>query len=404
MIYGIYGLCAVLIGIRLLLLQYAAPLVVAGDVVHFTTVIVSEPNYLRGRNGIWVQYGDFWRKERLYVYYQDVQLRYGDTVEISGTLKEQVLSNGTKRKTLPEGQIVKLEDKRHPVLALTEWIRQKATHTVEGILPRNESALVLGMVLGMKGDFSQSFLGDLRTAGVLHVIAASGTNVTMVGGLLFGLLGRVLDRKKAVVLSMGGIMGYVVLAGMQPSIVRAGIMGAIACTAQLLGRQYAALHALIVTACIMIVYDPLYLTDVGFQLSVAATMGIILLSPLFPGSPLWQDISMTTSAQAATLPIIAITFNQIGAMGLLANVLVLWTVPPIMIFGAAAILIGMLWQGMATVLLWMILPLLWWFIMIVSWIGDMTWAVLPIPDLPPLVWIGYTLILVALVVWKHGKS
>ena len=111
-----------------------------------------------------------------------------------------------------------------------------------------------------------------QTTGVFHVIAASGMNVSMLSGFLLAVLGRILRRQIALIVSIVAICFYAVLAGLEPSIVRASIMAGIAFTALLLGRQGTALWSLILTALLMLLFNPFLFRDIGFQLSFAAPL------------------------------------------------------------------------------------------------------------------------------------
>src|SRR6185312_6794584 len=116
--------------------------------------------------------------------------------------------------------------------------------------------------------------------GVLHVIAASGMNVTFVSAALLFSLGLFLNRRNALLFGSLGIIFYLFLVGLQPSILRASIMGLLAFGAGLLGRQHIGIFALFVSGYVLLLWQPNFLFDVGFQLSFMATCGIMFMKPL----------------------------------------------------------------------------------------------------------------------------
>src|SRR3989338_8937722 len=208
------------------------------------------------------------------------------------------------------------QELRLPVIFET---KEKIADTFNKILPSEESALLLGIVFGDKGNFDRGYFEAIRRTGVLHVIAASGMNVTMVAGLIFASFAIVL---------------YSALADFEESIVRAGIMAILAYGAGLFGRQNTSLFALFIAIFLMVFFDPRILIKAGFQLSVAATLGIILLDPVFKKlgkNIFFEDLRTTLSAQIATVPILLFYFSTYSPISIIANLLILWVVPPLMI-------------------------------------------------------------------------
>ena len=263
-------------------------------------------------------------------------------------------------------------------------------------LEKTDASLLLGIVLGIKGDFPLPFNQALQATGVLHVIAASGMNVTMVSAFLFSLASRFFKRQWAIVMCIGGVIFYAFLSGLQPSILRATVMGCLAFGAQLFGRQYIAVYALCVSIFFMLFTSPQLAFDIGFQLSVMATLGIILLSPLLPKNKLFADSNTTLSAQVFTLPILLGTFGQYGLLSILVNALVLWTIPPLMILGGVGAIIGLIFEPVGKLLILLAVPFLWFFEKVVTYFGSLQWN-LTLHTLSHLLIMGYYLLLVSVV-------
>ncbi|MCL5435295.1 MAG: ComEC/Rec2 family competence protein [Patescibacteria group bacterium] len=303
----------------------------------------------------------------------------------------------------------------NPLLAVTAFIRQSVTTRFNNNLPPDLSSLLLGIVFGIKAPMSANFLGNLRIAGVMHVIAASGMNITMVAGFLSSIFTLFLRRQTALLASIIGIVFYAFLAGMQPSIIRAAIMGILVFSSQILGRQSLGAYGLFLAAFMMLFISPGLISDVGFQLSFAATAGLLYLNPLFGRAgklnslikrfPLLEDLFITFSAQLSTLPILLATFGTYSLWSIPANALVLWTVPVLMILGGVGAILGMIFLPLGSILVYFCLPLLLYFQKIVIFFSSLG-GVLTIRNLPLTFILGYYLLVLSFVFYfsKPKKS
>jgi len=266
---------------------------------------------------------------------------------------------------------IKVISSKSFMLAITYFIRQKITNTFQSILSPTASSLLLGIVFGIKDNFPKSFMNNLKVSGVLHVIAASGMNVSLIGTFIFTLFARFTKRQLAIVLSILVILFYSLLSGWQPSIVRACFMMIAVLGSQLLGRQYSSIHILGLVGFLMILITPELLLDVGFQLSFLATLGIIVIKPLFPAMPfVSEDISTTIAAQVATLPILIGAFGKYSLISILVNAIILWTITPLMILGIIAAIASFIFIPIAFLLLTLCKPILWFFETVVNFFGS----------------------------------
>lgn len=376
-----------------------------GENVTFTTTLLSQPSvlgqaqqigaYLPSRQKVFVRVARY------------PEFHYADTVHISGTLKKQLLPNGRSLFTLnfPEIELVKTKGPVSVMLALTSFVRQKTVALFEQTLPPTSSQLLLGIVFGIDEGMSKQLRDHLRNAGVLHVVVASGMNVSMVGGFLTSAFILFFQRQVALVLSTVGILFYAVLAGLEPPIVRAAIMGIFAFSANIIGRQYLAVLALMFAAVGMLFVSPLLYIDVGFQLSFLATAGLILLRPLMVKlrGILLEDLATTLAAQAATLPVLLVHFGAYSVLSILANTLVLWTVPFLMVFGGIATLLGIVVAPLGKLVLFLSLPLLLLVEKVVAYFGTLQLGKLTLASIPwPLI-AGYYLLLGSLVLLGRGR-
>ncbi|PIW08435.1 hypothetical protein COW38_00800, partial [Candidatus Collierbacteria bacterium CG17_big_fil_post_rev_8_21_14_2_50_45_7] len=227
------------------------------------------------------------------------------------------------------------------MIMLGHW-RKAWVGQLQRTLPEPMASLSGGILLGVKAQMPRDFYQALVNTGTLHVIAASGFNVSVVAAVLMGVLMRVVSRGWAIGGGIGGIVVYVLIAGASASVIRAGIMGSLTLIAYYLGRPTEARRLLWVSAGIMLLASPLMLLDVGFQLSVAATAGLLYLEPWI--KILSSSVGMTTYVQSilanylyptlaatiATLPVILWHFGTVSWISPIVNLLVLPIIPLIM--------------------------------------------------------------------------
>lgn len=365
--------------------------------------IVSEP-ILKGNFQTFQLESNFGK--RIYVTsLQDKNYTYGQRIVIVSSLEKKLLGKNKEIFTafLPKIEIVK--NSESPILAVTNFIRQKIINFYNKTLSPDFSSLILGIVFGIKGNISKTFTENLQTSGVTHVVAASGMNVTLVGGFLSSIFVLFLRRQHAIIITLLGLFFYALMAGFQPSIVRATIMGGLVFGSQILGRQYLASYGLFLTGFLMLFISPNLLFDIGFQLSFVATAGLLYCKPvidnlfskqLLKKLPILEDFSTTVAAQIATLPILLANFGIYSIWSILVNVLVLWTIPIIMIIGGIGAFLGIIIEPLGRVVVYLVLPLLIYFESIINLFALPGQGIL-IENLPWQVTIGYYLIISAIV-------
>jgi len=245
-------------------------------------------------------------------------------------------------------------------------------------LPEPEASLLAGIVLGAKRGLPYGFWQALQRTGTLHIVVASGYNVTVVIGVVISYLAGWVKRRTAVVLGILSVMGYTVMAGAEPAIVRAAVMGSLAYFGQVLGRRADGLRLLIAAVMLMLAYEPMLIFDVGFQLSVGATTGLLLLGPwlgkLF--DRVWLvggDIRDSLAAQITVWPILLITFGNLSVFAVLVNGLILWLVPVIMGLGAVLGVAGVVWRPLGQVMGWVVYGPLTLMVRMIEWFGAKEW-------------------------------
>jgi competence protein ComEC len=268
-------------------------------------------------------------------------------------------------------------------------IRQRAEAGLGEGMPPREAALARGFVLGDDDELDQGAKEDFIRAGLSHLTAVSGENVTLLALLAMPILAMFgVPLRERLLWTIGLIAVYVPLAGSGPSIQRAGVMGAIGLLATLQGRRTSRLYALALAAVVTLAIEPSVAGNVGWQLSFAAVLGILLLaSPIREWlltrsrhSPwrraLAEGIAVTVAATLATAPLIAYVFEEISLTSLLANVLALPAVAPAMWLGMVSAALAQI-PGIPLAPLNGIDALLLAYIaQVAAWCGRPTWAVL----------------------------
>lgn len=231
-------------------------------------------------------------------------------------------------------------------LANSSAIRQRAAEGLAQGMPSREAELARGFVLGEDEEIDEGTKEDFRRSGLSHLLAVSGENVTLLALLAMPVLGLFrIPLRERLLWVLGLIAVYVPVAGAGPSIQRAGVMGAVGVLAMLSGRRSSRLYALALSAVVTLAVDPGVAADIGWQLSFAAVLGILLLAtPLRRviaarlGTGPWRQalaegLAVTVAATLATAPLIAFHFETLSTTTLVANVLAMPAVAPAMWLG-----------------------------------------------------------------------
>jgi len=238
--------------------------------------------------------------------------------------------------------------RRGGVAGALDGVRTRAEAALDRGLPPAAAGLLRGMVLGQDDALPDATREAFRAAGLSHLVAASGTNVVLLAALAMALgsaAGLGLSGRLWLVLVL--IAVYVPLAGGGASIQRAGVMGAAAVAAGLVGRPASRWYALGLAAAVTLVLDPRVAEEPGWQLSFVAVASLLVVAPRWRlaltrwGLPraLAEVTAMTAAATLATAPVVAAHFGQASLVGVPANVLAAPAVAPVMwlgIVGAAA--------------------------------------------------------------------
>ncbi|WP_252274605.1 ComEC/Rec2 family competence protein [Nocardioides sp. LMS-CY] len=219
--------------------------------------------------------------------------------------------------------------------------------------PADERALVPALVDGDDAGLDEELADDFRTSGLTHLLAVSGTNLTLVVGFLL-VLARWAGVRGRALLAVGavGIVGFVLLARTEPSVLRAAVMGTVALVSMGADGRRRGARALGVAVVVLLLARPGLAVQPGFALSVLATGGIVLLAPgwrdaLARWLPRWvaEAVAVPAAAQLACTPVVAALSGQVSLVAVAANLVVAPVVGPATVLGLGGGLVGLVWSG-----------------------------------------------------------
>lgn len=320
--------------------------------------------------------------------FADIYPRYqvGDVVSVAGEVNSEGLVFRPKIEKIGREQsiLTKLSD-----------LRLEISGRIDNLLPLREATLVKGMVLGVD-EIDKSFREQLINTGTIHTVVVSGQNLSIVAGF-FMVLVQFIGRRLSMLISILAVVFYAFLTGFEVPVVRALIMVVLSSTAIYLGRERLAIWNLFLSAIIILLIWPQAILDVSFQLTFAATLGIMTLGRRMSdyalghsfardqmslrstkGPPPKADgviarsrapsrilnnkvgvillrlfvpnAAVATSAYLFTAPIIFFHFGKVSLIAPLVNVLVAEAVVPIMLLGFGVAISSLIFMPFAQIL------------------------------------------------------
>ena len=295
-----------------------------------------------------------------------VGILYGDRLRAEGTLElPETFDTGVGRQfdyplflakdgiayELSFAKVARVgKNEGNPIKASAIWLKQTYLEGLQRALAEPQSGLAGGITVGDKRGLGEELSETFRTVGLTHIIVLSGYNIMIV---IYGI-SRVfawLSVRRSIQFGTSIFVAvfFALMTGFASASVRAAAMATIAVAGSATGRMYLALRALAVVALGMVVWNPLVLVyDPGFQLSVLATAGLIVFTPLIavrltfitPKFALREIAATTIATQLTVLPLLLYQNGQLPIYSLFANLLVLAAVPWAMLFSLFAALAG----------------------------------------------------------------
>ena len=282
-------------------------------------------------------------------------------------------------------------------------VRRQALAAMREALPPTSAALLAGLLLGDRTDLPADVDAAFRRAGVYHVLAVSGFNVALIASTVWVLLTLAQAPRRAAALgAIVTVLGFAAVVGPEPSVVRATIMAVLVLSALLLEREASVLNGLALAAIAILAVRPVDLHDPGFQLSFAATAGLVLAGGVpRPGSSrlarirgwIVAALAASAAAQLAVLPITLSHFNQVSTIGVIANLAVVPLAGLATVLGLVAVAAGAVSATLATWLYSGVWPVLLLLRGAVALAAAVPGAVLHLPAPGPLAIVGYVVAL-----------
>lgn len=217
-------------------------------------------------------------------------------------------------------------------------LRRRALGIVDAALPPASSALLAGLLLGERSALPPQIDDAFRRSGTYHLLAVSGSNVALVAAAVWLVL-RTLSasRRLAALGALTGVLAFAAVVGPEPSVLRATVLGVLVLAALVIERDARVANSLALAAIAILAARPSDLHDPGFQLSFAATAGIVA-APLPRG--LVGALGVTLAAQVAVLPVMLAHFNQLSLVAPIANLGAAPLAAAATVLGLAALALG----------------------------------------------------------------
>jgi competence protein ComEC len=300
----------------------------------------------------------------------------------------------------------------NPIYFALYAFRQHAIDVVYSLFPDPEASLLAGILLGVQSGIPQDVQDAFRLTGTSHIIVISGFNITIIAGLFTFMFSRLLGERRGAIVAAIGIIFYTLLVGANPAVVRAAILGMLTLLGHQVGRRQVGLNSLAIVGAAMAFVTPTVLWDVSFQLSFAATLGIMLYAEPFTNwfinfaarfiphdkahrlaGPVGEYFLLTLAAQLTTLPLMIYYFKRISFTSLIANPLILPAQPPLMVLGGLSVLTGMIIKPIGQLLAWATWPFTAYTIRMVEWLSDVPHGSIPLGQIAfPLILLFYAVL------------
>jgi len=305
---------------------------------------------------------------------RETEVELGHTIEAFGKLEKRLIEGSDPVFVLNYRDFGYYQVSTD-LLSFAQDFRKKTVRDLGHWIAGNEGSLAAGILVGGNEGWTTEGLHSFRTAGLTHVTAASGYNVQLVVASLFGIGVKLIGRVYSIYFGILGCILYVLLAGGGPPIVRAGIMSVMGLLALLWGRKSRSAELLVWSGLGLVLVKPDWLSDVSFQLSFAASAGLVWVEPLL-GSKWWlNDMKITTAVLISTWPLTTHYFGVTSLLAPLVNGLVLWVIPAVMHIAGLAVMVGTVWDTGGELLALAAWPGLHWMVWLAEKVSGLSWAV-----------------------------
>ncbi|MGY4100067.1 ComEC/Rec2 family competence protein [Nocardia sp. R16R-3T] len=241
------------------------------------------------------------------------------------------------------------------------------------VLPEEQAGLLPALVVGDTSALSEEVSEEFEIAGLEHICVVSGANFTILLAVVLGAVRLLtLGPRVGAVVAAAALLMFIVVARPDPSVLRAGAMGAITLLALITGRRKQALPALCAAVIGLLALWPELAVRAGFGLSVLATAGLILLAPSWAdwlrGHGWWrvpaEIVAVSAAAFMVTTPLVVALTGRLSLVAILANILVEPVIAPVTVLGAIGTVVAVAWPPLAELILRCAQPPLWWLLFV----------------------------------------
>lgn len=383
--------------------------------VRIEGVVTSEPD-VRERNtrltvDVSLFNGEAVRARVLLIAPAHTQVRYGDHIYAEGKLRKPESFESGEGRTfdypnflavrgitheLSFADVTVVGHGGHPVKAAMIGVKTAYITGLRAVLPEPYAGLAAGITAGDKRSVGSELSEVFQEVSLVHILVLSGYNITVVLGALMGVFARI-PRGWRLLAVLFVVTFFAVISGGAASAVRAGAMAFCAVVASLYGRQFVALRVLLTIVIVMVAWNPYLLAyDPGFQLSVLATFGLILLAPhverllsRVPNTFTLRDIAVATIAtQITVLPLLLYSNGLLSIVSLPANLLTLVAVPLAMLFSAVAAIGGILFGTWGALVAFPAYILLRYIVVVAELCAALPYASVVVPAFPAWILMG----------------
>lgn len=283
------------------------------------------------------------------------------------------------------------------------YLQNKFMERINRLFPEPHASFEAGLLVGARKGIPEDLVEKFNITGLTHIIAISGYNITIIIVFVMWMLGG-LPRMTGFAAAVAAIILFTLFVGASPAVVRASIMGILGLMALNYGRQNNIHLTILWSAFFMVLWNPKILVyDVGFQLSFAAVLGLIYVAPYFDkyakklpqAFGVREAIQMTLAAQVMALPIIVYNFERLSLIAPLANLLVIFAIPPAMLFGFVAVVLSFFLHSLGMIFAYIAWGILSYIIKMIEITAAIPYASVDLPGMQLWMMFGYY----ALLIW-----
>ncbi len=274
--------------------------------------------------------------------YGENSVSRGDVLELKGKLFP---TRGSRQAKFSYGNLTTV----YPDSSKPEQIRKRFVAGMFSAVPEPQASFGLGLLIGQRTTLPEKILDALSVAGLTHIIAVSGYNLTIIVRIMRRLLGK-RSKYQSLMFSLVLIAAFIFVTGFSASIVRAAVVSVLSLIAWYYGRNIKPLLLLLFSAAITAGWNPIYIwSDIGWYLSFLAFFGVLVLAPLIKQrlygdkqqKLLGQVVLESISAQIMAAPLILYIFGEVSLIAIISNAIIVPLVPLAMLFSLFAGVAGM---------------------------------------------------------------